>query len=631
VRSSVQVVNPPAKPLLLYDGDCNFCARWIRRWRSVTGEAVDYLAFQDASVGTRFPELSREQLETAVHLLEPDGSVFTGAEAALRALAHNPKEQWLLDWYSHSQLFARVSERLYRFVAEHRRFFSILTRLGWGEHVEAPTHYLARWVFPRSMGLIYLFAFVSLWVQVGGLIGSNGVEPAKMTMESVTQQSRDGAWLRYHEFPTLCWFSASDSFLNAQCAAGVILAVLLIVGVAPALCLFLLWMIYLSLCTIGREFLSFQWDILLLETGFLAIFVAPLQFRPRLWRCPPPSGIALWLLRWLLFRLMFESGCVKLVSGDPTWRNFTALNYHYETQPLPTWIGWYAHQLPWWFQKTSTALMFGIELVIPFLIFTPRRLRHFACGTLIVLQVFILLTGNYCFFNLLTIALCVTLLDDAAMGSVVRKLGKKCAGETPALPGPALPGWRWPRQITVPLACMVLVLSVIQLAQTFRERVPWPAPLRGLYGWLAPFRTFNSYGLFAVMTTNRLEIIVQGSNDGTNWLDYEFKYKPGELKRRPGFVEPHQPRLDWQMWFAALGDYKQNSWFVNFCIRLLQGSPEVLGLLKRNPFGKAPPRYIRAVVYEYHFTDFATRRRTGEWWRRELKGRYLPVISLRQE
>jgi len=171
----------------------------------------------------------------------------------------------------------------------------------------------------------------------------------------------------------------------------------------------------------------------------------------------------------------------------------------------------------------------------------------------------------------------------------------------------------------------------MQLAHTFRERVPWPAPLRGLYGWLAPFRTFNSYGLFAVMTNPRLEIIVQGSNDGTNWLNYEFKYKPGELRRRPRFVEPHQPRLDWQMWFAALGDYKRNPWFVNFCVRLLQDSPEVVSLLSRNPFANAPPRYIRAVVYEYHFTDFATRRRTGEWWRRELKGRYLPVISLRQE
>ena len=648
MRSSVQLVNPPAKPLLLYDGDCNFCARWIRRWHSVTVHTVDYLPYQKLGLAVRFPELNREQLETAVHLLEPDGSVFTGAEAALRALAHNPREQWLMDWYAHSRVFARGSERFYRFVAEHRRFFSILTRVGWGEHVEAPTHFLVRWAFLRSLGLIYLFAFVSLWVQIGGLVGSNGIVPAKITMEAVRQQAEGGAWLRYHEFPTLCWLSASDAFLNAQCAAGVILAVLLLIGVAPAVCLFALWVIYLSLCTVGREFLSFQWDILLLETGFLAIFLAPLQFWPRLRRCPAPSGIALSLLRWLLFKLMFESGCVKLVSGDPTWRNLTALNFHYETQPLPTWIGWYAHQLPWWFQKASAALMFGIELVIPFLIFAPRRLRHFACGVLVVLQVFILLTGNYCFFNLLTIALCLTLLDDEAIGGVIRRLRKMCAGETclcleasavarklwqdrSAMEAAGRPGLRWPRQITVPLACLVLVLSVMQLAHTFRERVPWPAPLRGLYGWLAPLRTFNSYGLFAVMTTNRLEIVVQGSNDGTNWLDYEFKYKPGDLKRRPGFVEPHQPRLDWQMWFAALGDYKQNPWFVNFCIRLLQDSPEVEGLLKRNPFAKGAPRYIRAVVYEYHFTDFRTRRRTGEWWRRELKGRYLPVVSLKRE
>ena len=639
MRSAARIANPPIRPLLIYDGDCNFCARWIRRWRGITGERVDYLPYQDPNVPGRFSELQREQLETSVHFVQTDGSVFTGAEAALRSLAENPREHWLLDWYVHSSIFARVSERLYRFVAEHRRFFSLLTRLGWGERTEVPTHFLVRWTFLRALGLIYLFAFVSLWVQVRGLLGTNGIEPAQMTMEGVSRQI--SGWEGFHLFPSLCWFNSSDTSVQVQCAAGTMLAVLLLTGLAPVPCLFLLWLIYLSLCTVGREFLSFQWDILLLEVGFLALFFAPLQWLPRLWRAPQPSKVALWLLRWLLFRLMFESGCVKLLSGDPTWHNLTALSFHYETQPLPTWIGWYAHQLPVWFQKASTVGMFVIELAIPFLIFAPRRLRLLAGGAVAALQVFILLTGNYCFFNLLTIALCLTLLDDAALASLLRRFGIKVrvpemaevnliAAEKDRQGFRQRAGRRWPVQITLPVAGIILVLSVLQLAEMFRRHLAWPAPLRGLYSWVMPFRTVNSYGLFAVMTTNRLEIIVQGSNDGTNWLDYEFKYKPGDLQRRPRFVEPHQPRLDWQMWFAALGDYRGNPWFVNFCVRLMQNSPDVVRLLRHNPFPQARPRYIRAVVYEYHFTDLATRRKTGAWWRREFKGGYLPVISLTQ-
>jgi len=163
----------------------------------------------------------------------------------------------------------------------------------------------------------------------------------------------------------------------------------------------------------------------------------------------------------------------------------------------------------------------------------------------------------------------------------------------------------------------------------FRVSVPWPGPVLAIYKWVSPFRTFNSYGLFAVMTMTRPEIVVQGSNDGMTWLDYEFKYKPGDVTQRPKWVAPYQPRLDWQMWFAALGNYRQNPWFINFCVRLLQSSPDVLRLLKRNPFPAAPPRYIRALVYEYHLTDWPTRRVAGAWWRRELKGTYLPALALR--
>ncbi len=640
---------------MVYDGDCNFCSLWVSRWRHTTGDHLDYLPFQDPSVAARFPEVPRGQFESAVQLVEPDGSVYGGAEAVFRALAWNPRGSWLLDWYEHSLAFAHGSEWVYRLVARHRTFFSVLTRVGWGRHVNPATHNLVRWVFLRSLGLIYLIAFVSLWVQIMGLVGSDGILPVRRAMDSMRQiadQQHIGLD-RYRVVPTLCWFGASDGFLKFQCAAGTTLAILLIVGFAPAPCLFLLWLIYLSLTTVCGEFLGFQWDNLLLETGLLAIFLAPLQLWPRSSRAAPPSRLVLWSLRWLLFKLMFQSGCVKLLSGDPVWRNWTALTFHYETQPLPTWIGWYAHQLPMWAQEASAAAMFGIELFVPFLIFGPRRLRRFACAALVFFQVLIFLTGNYCFFNLLTIALCLLLLDDEALkaflpsnrtatqrdaslpGSHASPADAPDAESTAPLPAspiatlPRLKLYGWPIQITLPLACLAVGTSLLQFSAMFQLPIAWPKPMLAVNAWLTPFRTFNSYGLFAVMTTSRREIVIEGSNDGVAWLPYEFKYKPGDVKRRPRFIEPHQPRLDWQMWFAALGQPQQNPWLVSLCLRLLEGSRPVLALFGHNPFPHAPPRYIRALVFDYHFTDFATRRTTGAWWSRQEKGIYLPPISLR--
>jgi lipase maturation factor 1 len=665
VKSIVKVAAPPAKAVMVHDGDCNFCALWIHRWQQTTGELLEYLPYQDPSVAARFPEVPRGQFETAVQLVEPDGCVYGGAEAVFRSLALNPHERWLLDWYEHSAGFAHVSEWGYRLVARHRTLFSALTRLGWGRNVDPPRHHVARWGFLRALGVIYLIAFVSLWVQIFGLVGSEGILPAKQAMDSMRNaaDARHLSLERYHLVPTLCWLKATDGFLNFQCAAGTTLAILLIIGIAPAPCLFLLWLIYLSLATVCREFLSFQWDILLLETGFLAIFLAPLHLWPRRSRAGPPSRLVLWLLRWLLFKLMFQSGCVKLLSGDPAWRNLTALTFHYETQPLPTWIGWYAHQLPVWAQKGSALTMFGIELVVPFLVFAPRRLRTFACLALVFFQALIFLTGNYCFFNLLTIALCLLLLDDAAFRGLLpsrlrnslfsekaERTGTQwnasqldASGSSTIAPGYESPAplsspqvadasahkrRHWPPQITVPIACIAIATSLMEFSAMLRFSMPWPRPMLAVYAWLAPFRTFNSYGLFAAMTTSRLEIVIEGSKDGVTWLPYEFRYKPGDVMRRPMFIEPHQPRLDWQIWFAALGRYQENPWLVNFCLRLLEGSRPVLALLEHNPFPQGPPRYIRAVTYDYRFTDFATRRKTGAWWHRRQQGLYLPPLAL---
>ena len=367
MKSDIRVAAPPPKPLMIFDGDCYFCTLWIRRWQQLTGDAVDYLPSQNERIAAHFSEIPRERFQSSVQLIETDGTVYSGAEAVFRALAKNPKRQWPLRAYEKIPAVTPVTECAYHFVAGHRTFFSTLTKWFWGRHVEAPDYFLTRWFFLRALGAIYLVAFVSLWMQTSGLIGHDGILPTDQFMSAVQQQfDAHGIGLeRFHLLPTLCWFDSSDNFLNLQCAAGTVFSVLLIFGIAPAPCLALLWLIYLSLATVGQDFLGFQWDNLLLEAGFFAIFFAPLQLWPKLSREPPPSRIVLWLLRLLLFKLIFSSGCVKLLSGDPNWRNLTALTFHYQTQPLPTWIGWYANQFPLWFQKFSCSAMFAVELGAP--------------------------------------------------------------------------------------------------------------------------------------------------------------------------------------------------------------------------------------------------------------------------
>jgi len=587
------------KPLLLYDRDCNFCVRWIGRWKVYTGEAVDYAPAQEAGSLYGIPQ---EKLAASVWLIELDGTVSGGAKAVFRALAHVRGKGWMLRAYEKIPGVAPVTEAFYRFVAGHRVLFSRLTSLLWGQNLEPSTYNRARWLFLRFLGLIYLIAFVSLWVQIMGLVGKNGILPAGEFLSAVKAKY---GMERYWLLPTLSWLNPSDGFLHFLCGGGAFLSLLLIAGAAPTPILILLWAFYLSLSSVCREFLGFQWDILLLETGFLAIFLAP------------GSKTAAWLLRWLLFRLMLESGAVKLLSGDPAWRNLTALNFHYETQCLPTWIGWYAHQMPIWFKKLSVALVFVIELGVPFLIWLPRRPRLLAFAVLVFFQVLIIWTGNYCFFNLLTIALCLFLLDDAFLSRFLKPL--------PA--PPPLSSFR--RYLTAAFTVVVLSISGAQLLGMFAG----PSAVPGFLGWASnlagSFRSINSYGLFAVMTTTRNEIVVEGSADGKTWLEYEFKWKPGDIKRRPAFVAPHQPRLDWQMWFAALGSYQQNPWFVNFLARLLQGKAEVLALVEKNPFPDAPPRYVRALFYEYHFTTRDEKREGKGWWKRELKGLYCPVLTTR--
>jgi predicted DCC family thiol-disulfide oxidoreductase YuxK len=613
------------RPILLFDGDCGFCRFWVERWKASTRGQVDFAPAQREAF--RFPQIVESQWKRAVQLAMPDGQVYEGAEAVFRALACVPEHRWALTAYRRVPGVRPVSDAFYRLVAGHRGFFSRLTRFGWGRDPRPSSHILSRWTFLRLLGLVYVIAFLSLRVQIIGLAGAHGILPAGDFLQSARQNFGPEA---YRLFPTLAWFSSSDAALKLLCSLGALFGFSAMVGVLTGPALALAWLFYLSLAVVGQDFLSFQWDGLLLEAGFLAIFLAPPRWLEFPWRrgSAPMSSTVVWLGRWLLFRLMFLSGAVKLLSGDPNWRNLSALNYHYWTQPLPTPVAWYAAQLPAWFQTISVAAVFAVELAVPFLIFAPRRLRHFGAIVIASFEVLIALTGNYAFFNLLAIALCILLLDDSFFS---RWLPPHWAARWRRT-GPETHASRLTRSARAAraaLAALILLISGSEMLMTFHHGDAVPGFVQRWVGQIAPFEIVNSYGLFAVMTTTRIEIVVEGSDDGQTWRAYQFKYKPGDPKLRPRWVAPHQPRLDWQMWFAALGNYRQNPWFTNFMARLMEGSPEVTALLATNPFPNAPPRYVRALAYDYRFTDAATRRATGDWWQRERKGLYFPEVSLR--
>jgi hypothetical protein len=474
-------------------------------------------------------------------------------------------------------------------------------------------------VFLTALGIVYLVAFSSLAGQVVGLVGHDGIAPVADLLERVG--ARRGV-LAFHTLPTLFWLAHGDAALRLVCWGGALLAVLLVLDVAPLPVLVLLWVFYLTLQTTCDVFLHYQWDILLLETGFLAIFLAPLHLRPGRVGTAPPTAV-IWLLRWLLFRLMLLSGLVKWLSGDPAWGELTALEFHYETQPLPTWIAWYAHQLPRWCQRASALTMFVIEIVLPWGIFGPPRLRVAVAVVFVSFQLAIMATGNYGFFNLLTIALSLTLLDDAAWPGRWRQ----AAG----VPGRMR---RWPHLLIVPLAIGVFLLSLPPAMQRLGVSAPWPGAVRRLQDWVAPFRIANAYGLFTVMTKRRREITVEGSRDGRTWIAYRFRWKPGDPFRRPAFVHPHQPRIDWQMWFAALAPFERQWWFQRFLLQLLEGSPSVLALLEGDPFSDGPPRYVRATISDYRFTSGShppgnATGRDAPWWNVGPPGPYSPTLSRR--
>jgi hypothetical protein len=477
---------------------------------------------------------------------------------------------------------------------------------------DSPGYLWPRWLFLRALGLIFFSTFFSFAFQIHGLIGEHGILPVG---EYLALVHRDLPGVRQFWYaPTLLWFNAGDTALTLLVAAGVVCSLLLVANIVPKLSVALCTLLFLSGIAALQDFSSYQSDGMLLEAGVLSIFFSPYGLRPKLGVTSPPSAFSLFMLRWEWFRIYFESGVVKLASGDPHWRDFTAMDEYYQNGPLPTWIGWYIQHLPHWYHAGTVIFTLLVELVIVWAVFLPRPFRLTCAAIVTALQVGIIATANYAFLNYLVLALGVLLLDDRLVARWM-----PLPTNTGAAVRVRLPITRWTqRGVLAYLFCATVVAFLVQSSFS-----PWTRPFR----MLDPFRIANAYGLFAVMTEGRYEIEFQGSRDGVLWVAYPFRYKPQDPREHPGIYAPYQPRFEWNLWFASLGPWQQSPWVVQAQKRLIEGSPAVLRLFRRDPFQGKPPALVRTVLWQYWFTDLATKRKTGTWWRRTELGSFTGVVG----
>lgn len=548
-----------------------------------------------------------------------------------------------------------------------------------GPGVNGPRgHVLSRWLFLRALGLIYFSAFYSLVFQIRGLLAPNGLLPAGSYLQEVAKVMPGAA--RFWYAPTLLWFNSSSYALSTLCWLGMAASVLLILNIWPRAMLALCFALFLSFVSAAEDFSGYQSDGMLLAAGFICFFMAPAGLRPRLGEERPPSRASLFLLQLLWFSIYFESGIAKYFGGDPSWRDFSAMNEYYQNGPLPTWIGWYAAQLPRRFHEATAFVTVFTELVVVGMIFLPRAFRIVCFFFVTSLQIVIILTANYAFLNYLVLALAIFLLDDAFLIQLIprrwrepvrMKLNVELAqkpwrrdwfkfrrpvlatSEAPELDpfsllNPPSPPpeeieskahenaaekqsivWRrlfsdLALSVNALLLVWVLYATLFLLVRQISPGLSLPSrPVTAL----EPFRVANSYGLFGRMTWARHEIEFQGSNDGVSWTTYSFRYKPQALDEAPGIYAPYQPRFEWNLWFASLGGWRENPFVVRTEQQLLFNNRDVLSLFRFNPFADAPPTRVRAVIWQYWFTDRATRKSTGAWWRREFRGLYAPALE----
>jgi len=590
--------------IFLYDGACGFCRFWVERWRSsLEPRGVIFSPYQSQDLESF--GLTPQLCERSAYFLSlKHRKIFSGARAILELTARvSILSRFLLTLYLAWEPFELLAERSYRFVASHRALFSTLTRLLWGSNPQPSRYEATLGLFLRGLGFVYLSAFLSFWVQGEGLIGPSGIVPWVRYLEALA-----GEGYGFFSAPTLFWFFEGEWFLHFLCGAGALLSLLLLFGIFHPFPLFLLYLFYLSLVVAGGIWMHFQWDHLLLEVGFLAIFLTS----PRFSVFPTRWGV--FLLRWLLFRLLLCSGMVKLLSHDPTWRGLTALLYHFETQPLPNPLSPWVHLLPPEILKGMCALVLFWELILPWGIFAPRRVRVWTGVLEALFQLAIMVTGNYGFFNLLTIVLCILTLDDSLFPARFRK---------PSLSPPLGKVWKGV------VLTFLIFLFILSFDLTLRQ-LHLPDPLRPLLSpvirVLSPFRLVSSYGLFAVMTTERYEILFFGSEDGVRWKPFTFRYKPDDPEKSLPFLPLHMPRLDWLLWFASLGECSRYPWVSWLEQHLLWGNPKVLSLLGPPTFS-FPLRAVRSERYRYRFSRSSEDPFQKRIWERERVGPYCPPVS----
>ena len=600
--------------LVVWDADCTFCRRWATRLYALTGDTFAWTTLQQADEGL---SVERARLEQAIHLIEADGRVVRGAEAIFTMLARGGVRRWPLWCVRSIPLLGQAAECGYALVARHRRVADLTSRALLGR-VEIPeTWQLTRRIFLRCMGLVFLTAFLSLGAQLPGLVGAEGLHPANLWLGSLASHAPD---LGLFDVPTLQWWGG-DGLLSATWIVGAVAAICMVLGFLPLASAVLCWAGYLSLVTACGIFTGYQWDMLLLEAGVLAMLWSP----PTRWlhgqSVRRPSAVVRWLLVLLTIKLMVLSGWVKLASGDPAWADGTALQFHFWTQPLPWWPAWFANQLPTWLLQFMCDCLLAVECWVPWLLLLPRVPRTVAAIVLIAMQLGIAATGNYGFFNWLSIVLCLAMIDDAMLLLLwPRTIHHRFAVGLRRM----APMWR---RLATGAACVfVLSISLPQLplwsASSSSLATRWTTLWR-------PWHIASTYGLFATMTTTRPELVIESSADGITWAPYVFKWKPGPLDRAPGLIQPFMPRLDWQLWFDALAYERLHeaglltpatAWrrftgrevLPNLLRHLAQGSPEVLGLLESSPGGTTPPAYLRWTLWHYRFTSEGP-----DWWARE--------------
>jgi lipase maturation factor 1 len=523
-----------------------------------------------------------------------------------------------------------------------------------------PGRLLPRWLFLRAMGIIYFSAFFSLVFQIRGLIGPDGLLPADMYLKVV---AGDLGGLRYWYAPTLLWLNSGNHALTALCWIGMIASFLLIVNIWPRGMLAICFVLFLSFVTAAQDFSGYQSDGMLLSAGLICLFFAPNGFRPGWGESQPPSRGSLLLLQIVWFTIYFESGLAKYFGGDQSWRNFTAMDQYYQNGPLPTWIGWYVAQLPQRFQAATAVFTIVVELGLVWLAFLPRPFRIFCFWVVTALQVGIILTGNYAFLNYLVLALGFLLLDDRHLLNFFprrRTTTVRAKLEISSLPeqketiidldvprenAPAAPqteaaddkgsedrvaqAREFASAAYIWIAAIVLAWLVYANVDIVLGRVLGATPLPAQpVAALEPFRVANPYGLFGRMTWRRYEIEFQGSDDGVHWTTYPFRFKPQDPAKAPGIYAPYQPRFEWNLWFASLGTWQDDTWVVRTEQLLLTNDKDVVALFASNPFPNRPPKQVRALLWQYWFTNLAEKRSTGMWWRREYLGLYAPSLEL---